>query len=203
MLITLWGDWVCRRAVSEGSEYLRGLANPGKECPEVTAGSGYGRKRRRENHGNYFIAKTFISVWLNCTPIWWAYLTAISNYSRHICLCVCVHVYGCVSQIGWDPEENHAARVCVRVHLIVVFMQPMKYWGSKKSERQNHNAPSMRTSQPVSQKPKMRGYNSRPRTLPRLPLLVLLLTLSLTQCFAPFFSHYHPLFCSFFFLRIF
>ena len=198
MLITLWGDWiplpwVCRRAVSEGSEYLRGLANPGKECPEVTAESGYGRKRRRENHGNFFIAKTFISAWLNCTPIWWAYLTAISNYSYHICLCVCVHVCGCVSQIGWDPEENHAASVCVRVHLIVVFMQPMKYWGSEKSERQNHdNVPSMRTSQPASQKPKMRGYNSRPRTLPRLPLLVLLLTLSLTQCFATFFFPLSP-----------
>ena len=37
-----------------------------------------------------------------------------------------MHVCGCVSQIVWVPEDNHAARVCVRVHLIV-FMQMMKY----------------------------------------------------------------------------
>lgn len=45
--------------MSEGPEYLRRLASPGKECPESTVGIG---GKGEEKIGGIFRAKSFISV---------------------------------------------------------------------------------------------------------------------------------------------
>ena len=178
--------------MSEGSEYLRGLATPGKECPEVTAESGYGRKRRRENQGNFLklkVSSPYYWIVLQFSERTWPQYATITIIYAYVYACTCVAVSAklcgflkTITQLGYVLES-----------ISLCSCRWWSIWGSEKSKRQNHdNAPSMRTSQLASQKTKMWGYNSRPRTLRRLPLLVLLLTLSLTQCFSTFFFPVSP-----------
>lgn len=99
--------------MSEGPEYLRCLASPGKECPESTVGIG---GKGEEKIGGIFRAKS-------CTSV------VIELYSSlhhptippYICVCICVHICGCVGgPLQWVPAESHAAGAGLGVHLIGV-----------------------------------------------------------------------------------
>ena len=141
MLTTLWGEWipppwVHRRAMSEGSEYLRGLATPGKECPEVTAESGYGRKRRRENQGNFLklkVSSPYYWIVLQFSERTWPQYATITIIYAYVYACTCVAVSAklcgflkTITQLGYVLES-----------ISLCSCRWWSIWGSEKSKRQN------------------------------------------------------------------